>query len=251
MDLGLKGKIAVVTGGSSGIGEAVAKMFGAEGAKVALTYFNDIMAAEQTAREIERLGGEAMPIRYDLNDDRAIELAIDAIVERWGEIHVLVNNAVYWPERRQLSFEDVPPAGWRQEIRANLEGYYYTIQRALPYMRKTGWGRIVNISSELAEDGMPGGASYTAAKAGLHGLTATLAKELGPSGIYVNVVMPGWTMTEKAWNTFPKDMIERERENVPTRKHSVPDDIASLVVFLGSEANGNINGELIRVTGGK
>jgi len=251
MDFGLKGKVVVVTGASSGIGKAIARKFAEEGAKVALTYFNDLSAAEQVAQEIRKLGGEAMPVRYDLNDDRSIALAMDEVGKRWGEIHVLVNNAVHWPERRQLSFEDVPPISWRQEIRANLEGYFLTIQRTLPYMRKMGWGRIINISSELAEDGMPGGASYTAAKAGLHGLTATLAKELGPDGIYVNVVMPGWTMTEKAQKTFPIEMIERERENVPTRKHSVPDDIASLVVFLGSEANGNINGEFIRVTGGK
>ncbi|CAG5077286.1 Putative Acetoacetyl-CoA reductase [Thermobacillus xylanilyticus] len=98
---------------------------------------------------------------------------------------------------------------------------------------------------------MPGRASYTAAKAGIHGLTATLAKELGPEGIYVNVVMPGFTLTEKAMEKFPKEMLERERIKVPTRKHSVPDDIANLVVFLGSRANGNINGEVIRVSGGE
>jgi 3-oxoacyl-[acyl-carrier protein] reductase len=124
-------------------------------------------------------------------------------------------------------------------------------KQALPYIRKAGWGRIVNISSGLAEDGMPGRASYTAAKAGIHGLTATLAKELGPEGIYVNVVMPGFTLTEKAMDKFPRDMLERERMKVPTRKHSVPDDIANLVVFLGSQANGNINGEMIRVSGGE
>ena len=251
MDLGLKGMVAVVTGGSSGIGAAVARTFAAEGAKVALTYCHDADGAARTVREIARFGSEAMSVRYDLNDDHSIERAMKEIGGRWGEIHVLVNNAVRWPEIRQLPFEDVPPASWRQEIRANLEGYYLTIQQALPYIRKAGWGRIINISTGLAEDGMPGSASYTAAKAGLHGLTATLAKELGPEGIYVNVVMPGLTMTEKALQRFPDEMLERERMKVPTRKHSVPDDIAKLVVFLGSRANGNINGECIRVSGGE
>jgi len=251
VDLGLKGMVAVVTGGSSGIGAAVARKFGAEGAKVALTYRGDASGADRVVREIERLGGEAMSIRYDLNDDHSMEQAVQAVAGKWGSIHVLVNNDVRWPEPRQLAFEDVPPESWRQEIRANQEGYYFTIQQALPYIRKSGWGRIVNISSGLAEDGMPGRASYTAAKAGIHGLTATLAKELGPEGIYVNVVMPGFTLTEKAMEKFPKEMLERERIKVPTRKHSVPDDIANLVVFLGSRANGNINGEVIRVSGGE
>ncbi|WP_165972184.1 SDR family NAD(P)-dependent oxidoreductase [Paenibacillus piri] len=251
MELGLREKVVVVTGGSSGIGEAIAKKFGAEGARVALTYANGSQAAERIVREIEGYGTEALAVRYDLNDDRSMEEAVNAVGERWGNIHVLVNNAVHWPKRRQLSFEDVPAEGWRREIRANLEGYYLTIQRVLPFMRKSNWGRIVNISSELAVDGMAGGGAYTAAKAGLHGLTATLSKELGPDGIFTNVVMPGWTMTEKAWKTFPHEMIEQERLKVPTRKHSVPADIANLVVFLGSEANGNINGEFIRVTGGK
>ncbi|MBB6733264.1 SDR family NAD(P)-dependent oxidoreductase [Cohnella zeiphila] len=251
MNLGLENKVVLVTGGSSGIGEAIARQFGAEGAKVALTYANHADAAERIARDIEATGTEALAVRYDLGDDRSMSEAVEAVGSRWGAIDVLVNNAVRWPERRQLPFEDVPPEAWRQELRANLEGYYFTIQKVLPYMRKSGAGRIVNLSSELAEDGMPGGGTYTAAKAGLHGLTASLSKELGPEGILVNVVMPGWTMTDKALAAFPPDMIEQERLQVPTRKHSVPSDIASLVVFLGSAANGNIHGEAIRVTGGK
>ncbi|CAG5077282.1 Ketoreductase, Oxidoreductase, short chain dehydrogenase/reductase family protein [Thermobacillus xylanilyticus] len=136
MDLGLKGMVAVVAGGSSGIGAAVARKFGAEGAKVALTYRGDASGADRVVREIERLGGEAMSIRYDLNDDHSMEQAVQAVAGKWGSIHVLVNNDVRWPEPRQLAFEDVSPESWRQEIRANLEGYYFTIQQALPYIRK-------------------------------------------------------------------------------------------------------------------
>ena len=129
MDLGLKGMVAVVTGGSSGIGAAVARKFGAEGAKVALTYRNDVSGADRVVREIESLGGDAMAVRYERNGDHSTEQAVKEIGSRWGSIHVLVNNAVRWPEPRQLSFEDVPPESWRLEIRANLEGYYFTIQQ--------------------------------------------------------------------------------------------------------------------------
>ncbi|RED37349.1 SDR family NAD(P)-dependent oxidoreductase [Paenibacillus sp. VMFN-D1] len=253
MDLGLRDKVVVITGSSSGIGAATAEKFGMEGAKVAVTYASGREAAERTAEKIRSHGAEAIAVHYDLTDDRSMDQAVHQIAERWGGIQVLVNNAVLWGDRSVmgLAFEDTDASGWRQTIRANLEGYYYTIQKVLPLMRTSGWGRIINISSELAEDGMAGGGAYTAAKAGLHGLTATLSKELGPAGILTNVVMPGWTMTEKALAIFPAEMIEKERENVPTRKHSAPEDIANLVVFLGSEANGNINGELIRVTGGK
>jgi 3-oxoacyl-[acyl-carrier protein] reductase len=252
MKLGLVGKVVMVTGSSSGIGKATAKRFGMEGAKVAVTYANHPEAAKEVASTIEGYGTETLVVKYDLHEDETMVEAVDKIVSRWGTLDVLVNNAVHWtPGLMQLAFEDGPVDDWRKGIRANLEGYYLTVQQVLPHMRKTKWGRIVMISSELAEEGMPGGGAYTAAKAGLHGLTATLSRELAPNGILSNVVMPGWTMTEKALNTFPKEMIEEERTKVPTRRHTIPSDVADLVAFLGSEANGNINGEFIRVTGGK
>jgi NAD(P)-dependent dehydrogenase (short-subunit alcohol dehydrogenase family) len=147
-------------------------------------------------------------------------------------------------------FEQVPPEQWRAMIRTSLEGAYLTIQAVVPAMRVQGWGRIVNISSSLAEDGLPGAGAYAAAKAGLHGLTRSLARELGPVGILTNVVMPGMTLTEQARRELPPAILDQVARETPTGCLTTPDEMAALVVFLGSATNGHINGEIIRVTGG-
>src|SRR5262249_19268444 len=119
---------------------------------------------------------------------------VGAVVKRWGRIDVLVNNAVQWGERPPWEsplFEQVPPDEWKASLRANTEGHYAAIQAVLPSMRERKWGRIVNVSSAVAVDGLPGAGPYSAAKAALHGLTRTLAKEVGPAGVLVNIVMPG------------------------------------------------------------
>lgn len=254
MNLGLTDKVVFVTGGSSGIGRATAVAFGREGARVALSYLNDRAGAEETAGMVGEAGGEALVVRYDLADERSIRGAVEEIVGRWGALHVLVNNAVRWPGRggagRRTLFEEVQPERWQEDTRTLLEGAYLTIQAVLPHMRVAGWGRIVNVSSTLAEDGMPGGAPYTAAKAGLHGLTRTLAKELAPAGIVANVVMPGLTLTERAKRAIPGEVLDGEAARTPTGRLTAPEEVAALVAFLGSAANGHVNGENIRVAGG-
>lgn len=254
MNTGLRDKVVFVTGGSSGIGRAAATAFGREGARVALSYRNNREGAEETAGMVSEAGGEVLMVPYDLADEQSIRKAVREIVGRWGAVHVLVNNAVRWPGRGETSegavFEEVPPERWREDMRTLLEGTYLAIQAVLPYMRTAGWGRIVNVSSSLAEDGMPGGAPYTAAKAGLHGLTRTLAKELAPAGILVNVVMPGLTLTERAKRVIPGEILDGEATRTPTGRLTAPEDVAALAVFLGSAANGHVNGEALRVTGG-
>ena len=254
MDTGLKNKVVFVTGGSSGIGRATAVGFGREGARVALSYRNDLAGAEETAGMVGEAGGEALVVRYDLVDEGSIRGAIGEIVGRWDALHVLVNNAVRWPGRDGggggTLFEHVSPERWREDTRTLLEGAYLTIQAVLPCMRAAGWGRIVNVSSTLAEDGMPGGAPYTAAKASLHGLTRTLAKELAPAGILANVVMPGLTLTERAKRAIPGKVLDGEAARTPTGRLTTPEEVAALIVFLGSTANGHVNGENVRVAGG-
>src|SRR5690606_33874966 len=155
--------------------------------------------AEAVANEVREAGGEAMVVHFDLASDDSIRAAVDATLERWDGIDVLVNNAVAWGARRPQDappFEELPPDEWRPSLRANLEGAMRTIQLVAPSMRARGWGRIVNVSSGIAVDGVPRSGWYAPAKAALHGLTRTLAKEYGPDGILVNVVMPGSTLTE-------------------------------------------------------
>ena len=134
-------------------------------------------------------------------------------------------------------------------LRGNLEGAHLAIQAVLPSMRRNQWGRIVNVSSAVAADGYPGAATYGAAKAGLHGMTRTLAKELAPYGILTNVVMPGLTLTESVRQSMP-EMVEQAAKLSPIRHVPSPEEVASVIVFVASAANTTINGEVIRANGG-
>jgi NAD(P)-dependent dehydrogenase (short-subunit alcohol dehydrogenase family) len=252
MDLGLQNRVVLVTGSSSGIGRATALAFGREGARVGITYRSHLTQAEETARLVIETGGQAVVIPYDLASEESITQAVETIVQRWGGIDVLVNNAVQWGSLEDMGkrFEEVPASSWRPMLDLSLAGVYHTLQHVVPLMRARGWGRIVNISSNIAEDGLPGTGAYAAAKAGLHGLTRVLAHELGPVGVLSNVVMPGFTLTERNRDLFPQHMQAAVAKQTPTGRLTRPEDVAALIVFLGSAANGHVNGEAIRCTGG-
>jgi NAD(P)-dependent dehydrogenase (short-subunit alcohol dehydrogenase family) len=250
VDTGMNGRVALVTGGSSGIGRAIATAYGAEGARVALTYHSGEAAARATARKVEAAGGEALVLPLELGQIGSCNEAIAAIRHRWGGLDVLVANAVQWPDRSPEDaggFERMRVERWQTTLRTNLEGTFATVRAALPAMRgREPGGRIVLISSGLAEEGMPGGGDYGAAKAGLHGLARSLAWELGRDGILVNVVDTGFTLTDRNLEHFGDEMRERVAGAVPSRRLSTPEEVARLVVFLGSAANGNISGEIVR-----
>lgn len=252
MDLGLKDKTVLVTGSSSGIGKATAIAFGKEGANVAVTYHKNQQGAEAVAQQVREVGGKAIVTHYDLADRDSIRASIDAIQKEWDALHVLVNNAVQnehlAPSRK--NFEDEPIELWESMLRSSLEGVTYTIQCMLPLMRKSGWGRIISVSSD-AVDGWPGLGAYATAKAGLEGLTRTLKVELGPANILSNVVMPGFVFTEGNQQRVPAEYQEQIKQHTPTRQLVTPEDLANVIVFLGSQANKQIIGEVIRVTGGR
>ncbi|GAA4531720.1 SDR family NAD(P)-dependent oxidoreductase [Nonomuraea ferruginea] len=248
MDTGLRERVVLVTGGSSGIGAATAVAFAREGAKVAITYRKGEEAARAVAAAITEAGGEPFVTPMDLEDLPSARRAVDAVLARWGRVDVLVANAVRWggdaPDPT-VRFEDVPVEEWLAMVGANLVGAAAAVRGVLPGMRARGWGRIVLISSGVAEEGLPGPGPYGTAKAGLHGMARALAWEGGRDGILVNVVAPGFTLTEKA-SGFPRAIIDQLAAGVPTRRLSDPEDVARLVVFLGSAANGNLTGELVR-----
>ncbi len=185
MDLQLKDSTVLVTGSSAGIGKATAIAFGREGARVAVTYYKDRQGAEDTQRQILDAGGQALIVHYDLADPDSIRASIQSLENEWGALNVLVNNAAPMDVARPVGklFEEVPLTNWEAMLRSTLEGITLTIQCALPLMRKSGWGRIVSVSSD-AVDGWPGLGPYATAKAGLEGLTRTLAAELGPASIF-------------------------------------------------------------------
>lgn len=247
MDLGYRGTVALVTGGSSGIGQATAHELAHEGAHVVLTYRSNRASAERIVDRITRDGGSAVVVRYDLDDHEQITTTIDQIVADRGRLDLLVANAVAWPNDRPNQRQG--GSEWREPLRTNLEGTLHTVQAALPHL-VAGRGRIVIVSSTIATDGMPGASTYAAAKAALHGLAVTLAVEHGPAGVLTNVVLPGLTLTERAHRLIPKPVRDAEAERTPTRRLSGPDDVARAIAFLGAPVNRQVTGQLIRVTGG-
>ncbi|MET9324136.1 SDR family NAD(P)-dependent oxidoreductase [Streptomyces sp. NPDC003038] len=263
MDLGLHDRVVMVTGATSGIGRAVAVQAAREGARVALTYCSRKAAGERVLAEVEALGAQALLAPYDLADDVSIEAAVETVAERWGGVDVLINNAVPWPQHRgdgpPQRFEDLSATDWKPMLRPMVEGVMCTVQQVLPSMRRKGWGRIVSVSSVQAEgalvrmtlekDCAVGVHAYAAAKAALHGLTKSLAWELGRDGILINAVLPGAVLTEKS-RMLPQDVLDHVAEPAATGRLSTADDVASTVLFLGSARNGNTTGELLRVAGG-
>ena len=253
MDLGITGRVALVTGSSRGIGKAAALLFGRERARVAVTFHEHANQADAVVEEITRSGGEALAVALDLGSSESVQMAVRTICDRWGGIDILVNNAVHWGKRAPWEtppFEELPAAEWQDVVRTNVEGAYSVLQAVVPFMRARGWGRVVNVSSGVAVDGLPGGGPYAAAKSALHGLTRTLAKELGPAGILVNVVMPGLTLTERNATQIPEAAREQIARTSPIRRLLPPDEVVPTIVFLCSAMNTAVTGEIIRASGG-
>jgi 3-oxoacyl-[acyl-carrier protein] reductase len=246
MDLGLKDRVALVTGSSRGIGRALGLRFAQEGAHVAITYRQRKEAAEQVAETVRGFGVEALVFPFDLESEESPAKLAEAVKARFGRIDVLVNNAV----ATKVSPRQGSTFDWDLLVRTNIEGTHRLIQAVVPAMRSNRWGRILNVSSGLAVDGRAGFSWYTTAKSALHGMTRSLAQEFGPWGILVNVVMPGLTSTEEQ----PANISQRHRENVaanlPIRRLPTPDEVAEIITFLCSEKNSIVTGEIVRASGG-
>ena len=249
MDLGIAHRVALVTGSSRGIGRAIALQLAREGAFIALTYREQRCRAETAAEEIRAAGGTVMTVELDLASPESITSAVAAIDAAWHRVDILVNNAVDYGRRAYVPFDRLPPAEWRRMLRTNIDGPYAAIQAVVPAMRRQKWGRIVSISSIAAEDGVPGAAWYATAKSALHGLTRTLAKELGGCGILANVVMPGLTLTEFA-DAVPAALREEYERATPIGRLLRAEEVAPMAVFLCSALNTGVTGQIVRVSGG-
>lgn len=252
MNTRLEGKTVLITGGSSGIGKATALMFGRETkANVAVTYYKNKEEAQKITDRIDAMGGAAKAVQMSLGDHSNIKKAIKEIINQFGRIDVLVNNAVFWgnPRHRGKSFEEMPISQWEETIGVNLFGTVKVTQEVLPHMRRAKWGRIITVSSDVALDSMKGSGPYGSLKSALFGFNANLVEEFSPDGILSNVVIPGWTLTDRAVAFFPETFRQNAIKAFPTNRVTKPEDVASLIVYLGSDANGHVNGEHIRVTG--
>jgi 3-oxoacyl-[acyl-carrier protein] reductase len=248
MDLELGGKVVLITGASGGLGREMAVDFGREEARVVVHYRSGAEAAELVAQTIEGMGGEALTASADLSDRSSIQKMISEVAAEWGGIDVVINGAVSF--EGGVPIEQLTIDQWDNMIATTLTGTYHLISLVLSHMRQEKWGRIVNIASRT---GLVGGAKlahYSAAKAGVIGLTRALAKELGPDGILVNAIAPTTILTPKEREKMTPDRLEKLIAQIPLRRIATPDDISRVALFLGSGMNTFVNGEVITVGGG-
>ncbi len=241
-----KGGVALVTGASRGIGKATALRLAADGYDVAVNYRRQRQAAERVVAEIRELGREALALGADISDPSAVDAMVHRTTRDLGSVRVLVNNAGIY---HRTTFEALQPARWTRTLKVDLTGPFLLCRRLAPLMKKVRWGRIVNISSQLALRGTDHGADYAAAKAGLLGLTRSLALELAPFGITVNAVAPGTIDTDIIADYSAEDRRERSRR-IPLGRIGRPEEVASVVSFLASEEAGYLTGATILITGG-
>jgi 3-oxoacyl-[acyl-carrier protein] reductase len=234
---------ALVTGGSSGIGAATALAYAKAGVRVTITYNSGADRAAEIVKRIEEDGGQAAAVHLDLEDHATIAPA----VAEAGPVDALVANAVRWGTimPNSVAFEDVPAAEWSAALHANVVGNALLVQEVLPGMRRRGFGRIVFVSSGAAEEGLPGPGPYGTAKMALHGMARALAWEAGKDGILVNVAAAGLTITG-ASRPIPEAVLDEIAARTPSRRLSTADDLAALITFLGSAANRNLTGEILR-----
>jgi 3-oxoacyl-[acyl-carrier protein] reductase len=236
--------VALVTGASRGIGRAIALELARAGHQVACCASSD--GGKETQAEIEADGGTALGVQADVSDAEAIDAAFAEIEGTWGPVEILVNNAGVTADGLIARMSD---ESWDRVIQTNLTGAFHTIRRATPKMMRGRWGRIVNVSSVSGQAGAPGQANYSAAKAGLLGLSRAIARELAPRGITCNVVAPGPIVTGMT-DAMPADWRAAMEATVPLGRLGTPEEVAAVVAFLCSEPAGYVTGALVPVDGG-
>ena len=246
----IAGAIAIVTGASEGIAEAIAKTLAREGASVALVS-RSLARVQRVAGEIEAAGGVALPLQANVAVADDVRTIVKAVVERWGRIDVLVNGVGGF--RGKAAIEDITEAQWDEVMTVNMKTAFLCAQAVTATMKAQGSGRIINIGSQagsapnpLADSFLP----YGAAKAGLIGFTKHLAKQLGPFGITVNIVSPGTTLTTRSRGNRDAASIERLKAATPLKSLVEPQDTADAVLFLASKAGRRVTGVNLNVNAG-
>jgi 3-oxoacyl-[acyl-carrier protein] reductase len=242
--LRLQGKTALITGGLNGLGRETALVFAREGARVAVCDLppdgSELVAA------IQAQGGEGFYAAADVSQFSQVEAMVAAVLQKFGAVDILINNAGI---TRDATLLKMTPEQWNQVIGVNLTGVFNCTKAVAPHMVERGKGRIINASSLVGITGNFGQTNYAASKAGLIGMTQTWARELGPKGITVNAVAPGFIATEMV-KKMPEKVLQTMRDRTPVRRLGAPRDVANAYLFLASDEADFINGAVLRVDGG-
>ncbi|TLV02882.1 SDR family NAD(P)-dependent oxidoreductase [Dyadobacter luticola] len=248
MSLKLKDKVAVVTGASKGIGAGIAKAFAREGAKVVVNYASSRTNAEKVISDIIQKGGTATAIQADISKFDDIKRLLDETVKTYGQLDILVNNAGVF---KIEMLDGITEESFHLQVNTHLMGPILTIQQAVSLFGDRG-GSIINVSSTVSQNPIPGVMVYSAAKAGIDNVTKTLAKELGPKNIRINTIAPGVTDTEgnHEMGIIGGDIEKQMLPLTPLGRIGQPEDIAKVAVFLASDEAGWVTGERITVSGG-
>jgi NAD(P)-dependent dehydrogenase (short-subunit alcohol dehydrogenase family) len=243
----LQGKVALITGGDSGIGRAVAIAFAMEGADIAILYNQNDEDAEITRAEVEKKGQTCLVIKSDVRDSQACRVAVEQTVAKLGKLNILVNNAAY--QMVQKSFEDLTEEQFRLTMETNIFGYFYMVKSALPYLNEGD--AIINTGSIVGKIGKGFLVDYAASKGAVHSFTKSLALNLAERNIRVNAVVPGPVWTPNIPATMPADMVENFDTDVAMKRAAQPEELAPAYVLLASTDGSFITGSLIDVTGGQ
>ncbi|WP_297276802.1 3-oxoacyl-[acyl-carrier-protein] reductase [uncultured Brachyspira sp.] len=246
MDLNLKNKTAVITGSSRGIGKKIAETLANEGVNVVITATN-LDTASKIAEEIKSsYNVETLGLEHDAKSSESCKDVIAKTIEKFGSIDILVNNAGITKDMLVIQMDD---NAWNDVLSTNLSGAFYTSREAAKNMLRARKGKIINISSVIGKMGNAGQVNYAAAKAGLIGITKSMAKEFAPRNICVNAIAPGFIQTDMT-DALPEDTVKGIMSITPLKKLGTPEDVANLVLFLASDMSNYITGEVIAVDGG-
>ena len=246
MDLNLKGKTALITGASRGIGKKIAETLAKEGANIVITATN-IEKASTVADELKKQYNiETLAFKHDVKLSESCKEIVDKTVEKFKSIDILVNNAGIARDMLVIQMDD---NAWNEVIGTNLSGAFYTSREAAKYMLKARSGKIINISSVIGKMGNAGQTNYAAAKAGIIGITKSMAKEFASRKICVNAIAPGFIQTDMT-GVLPEDTVKNIMNITPLKRLGNAEDVANLVAFLSSDLSSYITGEVIAVDGG-
>lgn len=243
--MSLDSRVALVTGGGAGIGKAISLELGRAGAAVVVNYLSRRELAESVSGEIRAAGGKSRTVRADVSLPRGAETAVEATVRAFGRLDILVNNVGSFLHKPIL---DVKPEEWCGVIQNNLNSVFYCSKHAIPYMKKLGWGRIVNIGVAGCDDlrAFPNTTSYNISKTGVLILSKTLARELARFNITVNVIAPGMVDT----GILSRSAVRQIEKRIPIKRAATPEEIARLAIFLTSDSASYITGSCITISGG-